>query len=134
MNEQQLALRIKTALDAGLRLAPEVTARLKVAREHALARYRAPERGYAVAIAGHGGMARIGAPDGSWGQIALSIAFLIAALVGVHYWQEARQASLAAAQFTEELVDVDTRVLTDDLPIKAYLDEDFQSWLKQSSE
>lgn len=133
MNEQQLALRIRTALDAGLRLTPEMTARLKVAREHALARQRVAERGYAVAVAGRGGSARL-APEGSWTQIALSIAFLVAALMGVHYWQEARQASLAAAQFTEELVDVDTRVLTDDLPIKAYLDEDFQSWLKQSSE
>lgn len=134
MNEQQLALRIKTVLDAGLRLAPEAAARLKVAREHALARQRVAERGYALAIAGHGGSGRSGGADGSWAQIALPIAFLIAALVGVHYWQEAREAARAAAQFTEELVDVDTRVLTDDLPIKAYLDEDFQSWLKQSSE
>jgi hypothetical protein len=134
MNEQQLALRIRTVLNAGLRLSPEVSGRLKVAREHALERYRAPEMGYAVAVAGHGGLVRLGEPEGSWAQIALSIAFLIAALVGVHFWQEARQASLAAAQITEEIVDVDTRVLTDDLPIKAYLDEDFQSWLKQSSE
>lgn len=134
MNEQQLALRIKTVLDTGLRLAPEAAARLKVAREHALARHRVVERGYALAFAGHGGPGRVDDAKGSWAQIALSIAFLIAALVGVHYWQEAREAAFAAAQFTEELVDVDTRVLTDDLPIKAYLDEDFQSWLKQSSE
>jgi hypothetical protein len=134
MNEQQLALRIKTVLDAGLRMTPEVAARLKVAREHALARYRIAESAYALAVAGHGGSGQTRDPQGSWAQIALSIAFLIAALVGVHYWQEAREAAFAAAQFTEELVDVDTRVLTDDLPIKAYLDEDFQSWLKQSSE
>jgi hypothetical protein len=134
MNEQQLAVRIRTALDAGLQLSPEVTARLKVARERALEWYRAPVRGYAMAMAGRGGPARHGEPEGSWAQIGLSIVFLVAALVGVHYWQEARQAALAAAQFTEEIVDVDTRVLTDDLPIKAYIDEDFQSWLKQSSE
>lgn len=134
MNEQLLALKIKTVLDTGLRVAPEARARLKVARENALARHRVADRGYSLAIAGHGGSGRIGNPGGSWTQVALSIAFLIAALVGVHYWQEARQAALAAAQFTEELVDVDSRVLTDDLPIKAYLDEGFQSWVKQGSE
>jgi hypothetical protein len=31
-------------------------------------------------------------------------------------------------------VEVDSGVLTGDLPIKAYLDEDFQAWLKQASE
>mgnify|MGYP003423079153 CR=1 FL=1 len=54
--------------------------------------------------------------------------------VAIHLAPVARQAALAAAQFTEELVEVDTQVLTSDLPIKAYLDEDFQAWLKQSSE
>ena len=67
-------------------------------------------------------------------QVGLSVACLLVALVGVHYWQETHQAALAAAQLTQELVEVDTQVLTGDLPIKAYLDEDFQTWLKQSSQ
>jgi hypothetical protein len=134
MNEQHLASTIATALDAGLRLGPETAARLKIARERALERHGMARSGTAAMVAGRGATARLGRPGGSWAQAGLSVACLLVALVGVHYWQEARQAALAAAQFTEELVEVDTQVLTSDLPIKAYLDEDFQAWLKQSSE
>jgi hypothetical protein len=133
MNEQQLIQRIRGTLDAGLALAPETAARLKVAREHALARHSAasaPE----MAVARSGATLQLGGPVGSWAQVGLSVACLIVALVGLHYWQEARQAAAAAAQVTEEIVEVDTQVLTGDLPIKAYLDEDFQEWLQQSSQ
>lgn len=134
MNEQHLALTITTTLDAGLRLGPETAARLKVARERALARHGMARSGAAAVIAGGGTTARLGRIGGSWAQVGLSVACLLVALVGVHYWQEAHQAALASAQITEELVEVDSQVLTGDLPIKAYLDEDFQSWLKQSSQ
>ena len=134
MNEQDLGLRIRTALDASLHLAPEVAVRLHGARERALERHRTTDRGLVTGIAGLARVLRFGEFQGSWAQVALSIAFLVTALVGVHYWQDARETALAAAQATEEYVEVDTRVLTGDLPINAYLDEDFQSWLKQSSE
>ena len=134
MNEQHLALTITTTLDAGLRLRPETAARLKLARERALERHGMARRGAAAVIAGRGATARLERIGGSWAQVGLSVACLLVALVGVHYWQETHQAALAAAQLTQELVEVDTQVLTGDLPIKAYLDEDFQTWLKQSSQ
>ena len=134
MNEQDLALTITTTLDAGLRLTPETAARLKVARERALERHGLARSGAAWVITGRDATARLGRIGGSWAQVGLSVACLLVALVGVHYWQETHQAALAAAQLTQELVEVDTQVLTGDLPIKAYLDEDFQTWLKQSSE
>jgi Protein of unknown function (DUF3619) len=134
MNEQHLASRITTALDAGLQFGPETAARLKIARERALERHGMARSGAAAMIAGRGATARLGRTGGSWAQAGLSVACLLVALVGVHYWQESHQAALAAAQLTQELVEVDTQVLTGDLPIKAYLDEDFHSWLKQSSE
>jgi Protein of unknown function (DUF3619) len=134
MNEQHLALTITTTLDAGLRLKPETAARLKVARERALERHGMAQSGAAAVISGGGTTAWLGRTGGSWAQVGLSVACLLVALVGVHYWQEAHQAALASAQITEELVEVDSQVLTGDLPIKAYLDEDFQSWLKQSSQ
>jgi hypothetical protein len=134
MNEQDLALKITTTLDAGLRLTPETAARLKIARERALERHGLGRSGAAWVVTGRGATARLGRIGGSWAQVGLSVACLLAALVGVHYWHETHQATLAAAQLTQELVEVDTQVLTGDLPIKAYLDEDFQAWLKQSSE
>jgi hypothetical protein len=137
MNEQDLGNlgnRIRTALDAGLGLAPGVVARLSLAREQALARHAAAERGFAAGPADRSGaLLRLGWFEGSWAQVALSVAFLLTALSGVHFWHEGREAALAA-QATEEVVAIDTQVLTGDLPINAYLDEDFQSWLKQSSE
>ncbi|HSD43534.1 MAG TPA: DUF3619 family protein [Burkholderiales bacterium] len=135
MNEQDLGIRIRTALDGGPRLAPDVVARLHVARERALERHAVVDRGFSAVAARRGGaLLRLGWFEGSWAQVALSVAFLVTALAGVHFWYEGREAALAAAQATEEIVEVDTQVLTGDLPINAYLDEDFQSWLKQSSE
>jgi hypothetical protein len=132
MNEQYLAAKIRPALDAGLHLAPATLARLQAARERALG----SQVGGAIAAAGAGRtpLRRQGGPSGAWAQVALSISCLLVALGGVHFWHEARLAVAANAQITEEIVEVDTRVLTGDLPIKAYLDEDFQAWLKQSSE
>lgn len=134
MNEQHLAQTITTTLDAGLQLRPETAARLKIARERALERHGMARSRAAAVIAGRGTTSRLGRTGEAWAQAGLSVACLLVALVGVHYWQENHQAALAAAQFTQELVEVDTQVLTGDLPIKAYLDEDFQTWLKQSSE
>jgi hypothetical protein len=134
MNEQHLASTITTALDAGLRLRPQTAARLKIARERALERHGMARSGAVAMIAGRGATARFGLPGGTWAQAGVSVACLLVALVGVHYWQESHQAALASAQITEELVEVDSQVLTGDLPIKAYLDEDFQTWLKQSSQ
>jgi hypothetical protein len=135
MNEQYLGNRIRTALDAGLGLAPDVVARLHSVRERALTRYAEADRGFAAVAARRGGaLRRLGWFEGSWAQVALSLALLFAALAGGHFWYEGRQAALAAAQATEEIVEVDTQVLTGDLLINAYLDEDFQQWLKQSSE
>jgi hypothetical protein len=132
MNEQHLAAKIRPALDAGLHLAPATLARLKVARERAL-------DGHVVGavlpvVAGREAALRLGGPIGPWAQVVLSVGCLVVALGGVHFWHESRLAAAANAQITEEIVEVDTSVLTGDLPIKAYLDEDFQAWLKQSSE
>jgi hypothetical protein len=132
MNEQQLVQRIRGTLDAGLALAPDAAARLAVARERALARHAAS--GPVVRVARSGATSALGGPGNAWAQAGLSAACLIVALVGLHFWQEARETAAAAAQVTEAIVEVDTQVLTGDLPIKAYLDEDFQAWLKQSSQ
>lgn len=132
MNEQQLAAKIRPALDAGLSLTPAILARLEVARARALGGEVVGVM--APAAPARGATLRRGGPAGTWAQVGLSLACLLVALGGVHVWQEARQAAAANAQITEEIVEVDTRVLTGDLPIKAYLDEDFQAWLKQSSE
>ncbi len=133
MNESLFARRIRETLDAGLDVGPQVAARLKMARERALARHRVPASEWALAGAGPAGM-RLGGPTQRLVRILLPVALLVAAAVGLQRWQELEQAARRAAQQAAEIEEVDTGVLIGDLPIKAYLDEDFQAWLKRTSE
>jgi hypothetical protein len=48
----------------------------------------------------------------------------IIALIGLQYWQQ--QPSV------EEIEEIDAALLTSDLPINAYLDKSFDTWLKRS--
>lgn len=134
MNEELLGLKIKSVLDDGLALRPEVVARLRVARERALDGCYAYAGELSVAGARRASGVRVGAPSDSWVPSWVPVLVLIAALLGIYQWQEARQAAMQAAERTAEIVEVDTGVLIGDLPINAYLDEDFDAWLKQSSE
>ena len=64
-----------------------------------------------------------------WGNpasagIALAGAALILALVGIQYWQPTPS--------VEEIEEIDAAILTGDLPINAYLDKSFDTWLKRS--
>jgi type IV secretory pathway TrbD component len=133
VNESQFARTIKDALDAGLGLSPEASARLKVARERALERHRAPARELALAGAGRAG-AVVSGPSHFVTRILLPAAFLVAAAIGLQQWQEAQRAAHQLAQQVAEIEEIDSGLLTGDLPIKAYLDEDFQAWLKRTSE
>ena len=133
MNESQFARTIKDALDAGLALTPEASARLKVARERALERQRVPAREASLAGAGRAG-ALLRGPSHFVTRILLPAAFLVAAAIGLQQWQEAQRAARQFAQQVAEIEDIDSGLLTGDLPIKAYLDEDFQAWLKRTSE
>jgi hypothetical protein len=55
----------------------------------------------------------------------IAAAALALATAGVVYWQNAGPAN--------GLTDIDLYLLTDELPINAYLDKGFDSWLKRSS-
>lgn len=133
MNESELARTVIGALNTGLGLSPEAAARLKVAREHALARHRVPVSQVALAGAGRGG-ALMGSPSYFLTRILLPAAFLVAAAIGLQQWQETQRSASQLAQRIAEIEEVDSSLLTGDLPIKAYLDEDFQIWLKRTSE
>ena len=122
MNEREFGYQIKQHLDRALDLKPAELKRLKVAREQALLRQRTSEPAFALEWVD----AVVGRISGSPVQasIALAGAALIVALVGMHYWQ--RPPSV------EEIEEIDAALLTSDLPINAYLDNSFDSWLKRS--
>jgi hypothetical protein len=122
MNERELGLKIKQQLDQTLDLDPAALKRLKAAREQALARQRMAEPVFALAWV-DAVMGRLSGNPAS-ASIGLAGAALIMALIGVQYWQQ--QPSV------EEIEEIDAALLTSELPINAYLDKSFDTWLKRS--
>ncbi len=123
MNEHQFGNKVRHILNQGLSLDPSVAERLRASRAQALARQR-PEPVRALAWADN-----VVGSFGGWGgvslRVLLPIAILFAGVGGAYTWQQNQRAA--------ELEEIDARLLTDDLPIDAYLDRGFQNWLKKSS-
>jgi hypothetical protein len=124
--EHELASRIIRHLDYGVEsIGPQTRSRLLAAREAALSHYReqpAPMAG--LAWAGHA-VARITHGRFSSARHLVAISALVFALVGIAYWQSTAPVN--------ELADIDTALLSGELPVNAYLDKGFDSWLKRSS-
>jgi hypothetical protein len=55
---------------------------------------------------------------------AWPLALLLAGLVGTAYWED--------MQRTAELADIDAAMLSDDLPLNAYLDHGFNAYLSRA--
>jgi len=123
--EQELARKLVQHLDRGVgEIEPGVRQRLAVARNAALARYRVqPQAAHGLALGG-----RIAAwfddGHGHARQLVLLSALLLAA-AAYFYWP-------ANGGPASELAEIDVSLLTDDLPVNAYLDKGFDSWLKRS--
>lgn len=117
MNEQQL----RQLLNQEIGVRPEIAARLAQAREQALARQR-PEPAPALAWADN-----VVGSMGGWGGLALRVllpvVLLVASAAALYAWERNQRAA--------ELEDIDAHLLSDDLPIDAYLDRGFQNWLKK---
>jgi hypothetical protein len=123
MNEREFGHQIKQQLDRALDLEPAALNRLQAAREQALARQRMREPAFALvwvdAVVG-----RLSASPAVAG-IALASAALILALAGIQFfWQR--------TPTVEEIAEIDTAILSGELPINAYLDKSFDTWLKRS--
>jgi len=124
--EHELAKKIVQHLDYGAgQLEPTVSGRLLAARQTALSQYR--EQPVTVAGLAWAGRAAAHFAEHRYASARhlAAISLLVVALVGIAYWQ--------SNGVTNELADIDTGLLTDDLPINAYLDKGFDSWLKRSS-
>ncbi len=124
MNEQQITYRIKQLLNRGLDLDAGKLARLKAAREAALVRQRVESRVPLLAWADNV-IGRSGGPSALIPRVLLPMAVLILGLIAVNQWRD--------SQLAAEIEEIDTAVLTSDLPIDAYLDKGFDAWLKRSS-
>lgn len=123
MNEQEFALRIKQELDLGShRLPASVESRLQAARRHALD--RRPARVGVLSLSGVGRLFEDHAR--TWLSPVLSaVALSLMVVAGSH---------LTATQRAVENEEIDSALLSDDLPIDAYLDRGFVTWLKRDSQ
>lgn len=124
--ENELARRIVEHLDAGVdQLDPATRERLLAARERALGRYRVqPAPVLGLAWAGQA-IARVSEHRFYSVRNLVAVTALVLGLTGLAIWN-----SLGP---TNELADIDAGLLTDELPINAYLDKGFDSWLERAS-
>lgn len=122
-DQDELGLRIAGLLDESADgLGAEQRERLNAARRLALARHKpTPVRAWvpAWAGAGAGGTGRVFGV-----QQLIPIAALVLGLAGVAYMHTGTSSDIA---------DIDAGLLTDELPLDAYLDREFDPWPKRSS-
>jgi hypothetical protein len=121
MNEMQFGRRIRQILNQGTRVDAKASERLRRAREAALARQRT-EPAPALAWADNA-VGRLGGWGGLALRVLLPLAMLVASGVAIYVWERNQRAA--------EVEEIDAQLLTDDLPIDAYLDRGFQNWLKK---
>lgn len=131
MNEIKFTHKIRQALNEGARLdgasGARIAARLRAAREQALTRRkleRAPSLAWARNTAG-GVIGGFGGFGGFSVRLLLPTALLVAGLIAIYSAQQAQRAA--------DIEELDAQLLTDDLPIGAYLDRGFETWLKKVS-
>jgi hypothetical protein len=126
--DHDLATKIVGYLGEGARdIDASTAARLLAARKVALAHYqgeRAPAWTWAWATQAAGRMVESRRSETL--QMLIAVTILAAALIGGVYWQNHNSQA-------NELAELDVGLLTDELPINAYLDKGFDSWLKRSS-
>ena len=127
MNEQELANKIVQHLNQGLGTIKQGTLyQLQSARQAALDHYReAPQPVFGLAWAGNA-VFRLSHSRYFNARNLLASGLLVLGLIGVTYWQVVIQAN--------DIADIDAGLLTDELPINAYLDSNFEAWLKRSSQ
>lgn len=134
--ELEFARQVRRALDENAASIPPATVdRLAAARRAALARKKpetvsAPVFAPALAGAGMpGGLSRGELPQRRRSPLrrfalAWPLAALVVSLVGIAYWED--------QQRTAELADIDAAMLSDDLPLNAYLDHGFNAYLSRA--
>jgi len=111
---------------------PDISERLRFAREQALARAQAARRQVQTAatpvVVGRGSTAVLANPLGWWFKLgsAAPLALLVLGLAGIAHVHDKAQIAAVA--------EVDAALLSDDLPPAAYTDPGFAEYLKTHQE
>jgi hypothetical protein len=111
--------------------APDISERLRFAREQAIGRAQAARRQVATApsavVVGRGGAATLASHLGWWVKLgsAAPLAILVLGLIGIAHVHDKAQIAAVA--------EVDAALLSDDLPPAAYTDPGFAEYLKTTN-
>lgn len=124
MNEERYASRIRQALNHGIKdISPASARRLQAARHQALSRQKQAEP--ELVLAGNTrGSFRFAFDKPHVRQILAIMALLLGMWISF-YWH--------SVQYITELEEVDSALLSDDLPPEAFLDNDLFEWLQDDS-
>ncbi len=123
--EDELAVRIARLLDESSgELTPAQRERLAQARALAVSRAQAQAQPV-LAPAWAGPFSRFTEQSVQGVRYLIPFAALLLGLLGVVY--------VNTGTVSSEMAEIDAGLLTDELPINAYLDQGFDSWLKRSS-
>jgi hypothetical protein len=130
--QDRFGLKIASRLSAGAEALPhDISERLRCARLQAVARRKMPALKTATVVQGKGGSASLsfgGEGIGLWNALAsvLPLIALVAGLVTVNYVLNDSRA--------RELAEVDSALLTDELPPSAYADPAFVRFLTSTQD
>jgi hypothetical protein len=127
--EARFGLQVAARLtQRSLELSPDITERLRFAREKALGQARAVSVAPAAVSVTRAGAALLGGGSGWWIKLGsvLPAVLLVLGLFWIQHWQDRMHASAAA--------EVDAALLADDLPPTAYRDAGFTEFLKTADE
>ena len=123
MNELHFAYKVRQQLNRGLHdLRPETLERLAAARNAALDAQKQTVTHPVLASAGT--FFSFSVDNLHIRQILAALALLLCALYSI-YW--------VADQRVQELGDIDSAILSDELPIGAFTDKGFAAWLDSTS-
>ncbi len=124
MNEPQFGNKVRQILNEGTQLEGKTLSRLRLAREKALKQQLVAKPVPGLAWA-EGLVGNFGGYTGFSLRLVLPMAVLVGGLLAINSWQH----NLRVAEVEE----IDALLLTDDLPLDAYLDKGFEAWLKKRS-
>lgn len=125
--QDRFGRQLAACLDASAeRLPHDITERLRVARLQALGKLREVQAREAAPVLLGGGVAALGGGDdrGLWPRLVslIPLLALIAGLVAIQVF--------GTDQMAQDLAEIDSAILTDDLPPDAYADPGFAQFLK----
>lgn len=120
-HEQHLGTVVRQALDSACRDLPDtVTTRLANARQQALQQQK-QATGLQLAGFSHLVIDHLGRPL----RTGMAVLALLTGMAGTWYWNTLQEA--------EDNIDVDTALLSDELPVAAYTDAGFRAWLERNT-